>query len=136
MSMNRRIVPAAFLFALVASAVFAADDVKIVVGPNYLVSHDGDTPHCEMMIAANPLDPKNLVAMSIVAARPDGGWACRTYATKDGGGTWRYSDFAEDVEYGGGDPQVVFTPNGTAISLSLTYGSVSDDTGKPRGGMG
>jgi len=125
---------ASVLFAA-AAAVFAADDAKIVVGPNYLVSHDADVPHCEMMIAANPLDAKNLVAMSIVAARPNGGWACRTYATRDGGGTWRYSDFAEQVEWGGGDPQVVFTPNGTAISLSLAYGSVKDDTGKPRGGM-
>jgi hypothetical protein len=125
----------AFALVAVSVAVLAADDTKIVVGPNYLVSHDGDVPHCEMMIAANPLDPKNLVAMSIVAARPDGGWACRTYATRDGGGTWRYNDFAEQVEFGGGDPQVVFTPNGTAISLSLAFGSVKDETGKPRGGM-
>ena len=132
---NRRRIALAALLVLVASAALAADDVKVTVGPNYLVSHDGDVPHCEMMIAANPLDPKNLVAMSIVAARPNGGWACRTYATKDGGGTWRYNDFAEQVEWGGGDPQVVFTPSGTAVSLSLAFGSVKDDTGKPRGGM-
>jgi hypothetical protein len=132
--MNRAIATTVVLL-LSAALVQAADDVKVVVGPNYLVSHDGDVPHCEMMIAANPLDARNLVAMSIVAARPNGGWACRTYATRDGGGTWRYSDFAEQTEYGGGDPQVVFTPNGTAIALSLAFGSVKDDTGKPRGGM-
>ena len=131
----RRVQAAAFVLLFAALAVYAADDVKIVVGPNYLVSHDADVPHCEMMIAANPLDWRNLVAMSIVAARPNGGWVCRTYATHDGGGTWRYSDFAEQVEFGGGDPQVVFTPNGTAISLSLAFGSVKDETGKPRGGM-
>jgi hypothetical protein len=120
---------------LVCSAALAADDVKIVVGPNYLVSQDGDFPHCEMMIAANPLNSRNLVAMSIVASRPGGGWACRTYATKDGGATWRMNDFAEQVEYGGGDPQVVFTPNGTAVALSLADGSVKDERDRPRGGM-
>jgi hypothetical protein len=113
-----------------------ADEVKIAVGPNYLVSHDGDVPHCEMMIAANPLDARNLVASSIVAARPTGGWACRAYATRDGGATWLPSDFPEQVEFGGADPEVAFTTNGTAIAISLTPGSVKDAAGQPRGGMG
>jgi hypothetical protein len=124
------------LSLIVSVSALAADDTKIVVGPNYLVSHDGDVPHCEMMVAANPLDARNLVASSIVAARPTGGWECRAYATRDGGATWLYSDFAEQVEFGGGDPQVVFTPSGTAIALSLTFGSVKDEKGEKRGGMG
>ena len=57
------------LSLVISMSALAADDVKIAVGPNYLVSHDGDVPHCEMMVAANPLDPRNLVASSIVAAR-------------------------------------------------------------------
>lgn len=117
---NRRAALAAALLLSVGPAAFGADDVRIVVGPNYLVSHDGDFPHCEMMIAGNPLDARNLVATSIAAGRPNGGWACRTYATKDGGGTWRSSDFAEQLEEGGADPQVVFTPNGTAVALALS----------------
>jgi hypothetical protein len=73
---NPRTALAAFLLLSVGPTAFGADDVKIVVGPNYLVSHDGDFPHCEMMIAANPLDARNLMATSIEAGRPNGGWAC------------------------------------------------------------
>jgi hypothetical protein len=35
--------------------------VKILIGPNILVSRDGDVPHDEFMIAANPGNPKNLL---------------------------------------------------------------------------
>jgi hypothetical protein len=123
------------IVVLLITAGSYAQDVKISVGPNYLVSRDGDVPHAETMIAANPQDPKNLIGASITAARPDGGWACRTYASRDGGATWRYSDFPDQMEYGGGDPQIVFTPDGTAMFLALSFGSVRDDTGKERGGM-
>jgi photosystem II stability/assembly factor-like uncharacterized protein len=129
----RRIAFLALLLMAVAGA--AAQEVKINVGPNYLVSRDGDVAHAETMIAANPQDPKNLIAASITATRPDGGWACRTYASRDGGATWRYSDFPEQVEFGGADPQIVFTPDGTAIFIGLTADSVRDDTGRKRGGM-
>ena len=126
----------AFAGALVIGSAFAvAQDVKISVGPNYLVSRDGDVPHAETMIAANPQNPKNLVGGAITATRADGGWACRAYTSMDGGATWRYNDFPEQVEFGGGDPQIVFTPDGTAVYLGLTFGSVKDDTGRERGGM-
>jgi hypothetical protein len=125
-----------FGIALLFCVALHAEDVKIAVGPNNLVSHDGDVPHCEMMIAVNPLDARNLVASSIVAARPTGSWEVRAYATRDGGATWLPSDFPEQVEFGGGDPEVAFTPSGTAIAVSLTFGSVKDATGQPRGGMG
>jgi hypothetical protein len=126
---------AAIGLSLLVSTLAPAQEVEISVGPNYLVSRDGDVPHAETMIAANPQDPRNLVGGAITAARPDGGWACRAYASFDGGATWRYSDFAEQVQYGGADPQVVFTPDGTAVFLGLTSGSVKDDTGRERGGM-
>src|SRR6266550_2135970 len=117
------------------AALASAQDVKITVGPNYLVSRDGDVPHAETMIAANPQSPKNLIGGAITATRADGGWACRAYASVDGGATWRFTDFPEQVEFGGGDPQIVFTPDGTAVFLGLTFGSVKDDTGRERGGM-
>lgn len=117
------------------AAFVAGQDVKINVGPNYLVSRDGDLPHAETMIAANPQNPKNIIGGAITATRADGGWACRAYASLDGGATWRFSDFPEQVEFGGGDPQIVFTPDGTAVFLALTFGSVKDDTGRERGGM-
>ena len=131
---RRGVALAAVLLAGVA-AVAGAQDVKISVGPNYLVSRDGDVPHAETMIAANPQNPRNLVGGAITATRPDGGWASRAYTSFDGGATWRYIDFPEQVQYGGADPQIVFTPDGTAVFIGLTFGSVRDDTGKERGGM-
>ena len=67
----------------------------------------------------------------ITAIRPDGGWACRTYASNDGGMSWRANEFAEQVEYGGGDPYTAFTPHGTAIFTALDF--AKDETGRPRG---
>lgn len=134
MNTGRIAVVAAAVVAAFA-ALAAAQDIKIVVGPNYLVSRDGDVPHAETMIASNPQNAKNLIAASITATRAKGGWACRTYASFDGGATWQFSDFPEQVEFSGADPQIVFTPDGTAVFLGLTFGSVHDDTGKERGGM-
>ncbi len=121
--------------ALFTTVSLLAQEPSIVVGPNYLVSRDGDVPHAEMMMAVNPLDPQNLVAASITATRPDGGWACRTYASRDGGATWRHRDFAEQVEFSGFDPQVVFTPRGDAIFAAISVHSIKDDEGKPRGSL-
>lgn len=125
----------ALICALGAATVVAAQESKIVAGANYLVSRDGDVPHAEMHIAVNPRDPQNLLATSITATRPEGGWACRTYASLDGGATWAWRDFPEQVRYGGLDPQVAFTPTGTALFLALSTYSVHDDDGKPRGGL-
>jgi hypothetical protein len=125
------------LTCLVMTApIFAAGPgPRIVVSPDYLVSRDGDIPHAEMHIAANPLDHRNLVGASIVGARPEGGWTNRLYVTHDGGTTWKWVDFPEQLEFGSGDPQVAFTPHGTALFIGLAFGSVRDENDKPRGGM-
>jgi hypothetical protein len=107
----------------VASVVGAAQQAatpRIVVGPNMLVSRDGDFPHIELIVAANPRNVKNLVGAAITYTRPNGGTACRTYATLDGGATWHASEFPEQLEWGGGDPYVAFTPQGTALFCALT----------------
>jgi hypothetical protein len=104
---------------------------RVLVGPNILVSRDGDVPHVELILAANPKNVKNLVGGAITATRPDGGWACRAYATADGGATWKASEFAEQVEWGGADPFVVFTPQGTAIYTALAF--KKDESGRTRG---
>ena len=122
-----------FLLAVELGA--AENSPQILIGPNLLVSRDGDIPHVEPILAINPRDPKNLLGAAITATRPEGGMACRTYSSLDGGATWRASDFPEQVEWGGGDPLVVFTPHGTAIFVSLARGSMTDDTGRKRGGM-
>ncbi|MBV8206318.1 MAG: exo-alpha-sialidase [Acidobacteria bacterium] len=92
----------------------------IQVGPNILVSRDGDLPHVELMVAANPRNPKQLVGAAITATQPAGGWACKTYASLDGGSVWLDTTIPEQVEWGGGDPQVAFTDDGAALFANLT----------------
>ena len=103
---------------------------RIVVGPDYLVSRDGDRPHVEVMAAANPKNPRNLLAGVITFTRPGGGAATKAYVSHDGGVVWEDIAFAEQKEMGGGDPQVAFTPAGTAIFATLALGP--DETGRTR----
>jgi hypothetical protein len=101
---------------------------KITVGPNILVSRDGDVPHVELIVATSPRTVKNLVGAAITATRPTGGWACRVYSSTDGGATWKAAELPEQVEWGGGDPQTAFTIQGTALMVALTMNK--SDTGK------
>ena len=52
--------------------------VRIAVGPNVLVSRDGDVSHVESAVAANPGDPLNLVATAITFTLPQGGYVNKT----------------------------------------------------------
>ena len=119
-----------FLAAALFPAVAPAQSTRIVVGPDFLVSRDGDVAHVETSVAANPRNPANIVGGSIVGGRPGGGFQCKTYASHDGGQTWLDRSFPELVRFGGGDPQVVFTPSGTAIFTCLAFGT--DHTGRTR----
>lgn len=103
---------------------------RIVITPDYLVSRDGDRPHVEIMAAANPRNPRNLLAGAITFTRPDGGTATKAYVTRDGGLVWSDVTFPEQKEMGGGDPQVAFTAAGTAIFATLATGP--DETGRTR----
>ncbi|MEO8430652.1 MAG: exo-alpha-sialidase [Acidobacteriota bacterium] len=116
--MTLRIALAAAL-GLAASAL-AAEGPRIVVGPNILVSRDGDVAHCETMIAANPRDPANLLGGSITLTRPDGSSANKPYVSFDGGSTWKDVVLPEEFENGGGDPQVGFGISGTAYFMGLS----------------
>jgi hypothetical protein len=89
------IAAAPYACALAAEAPVAASPSasRIVVGPNILVSRDGDVPHVELMVAASPKTSKNLLGGAITATRPNGGWACRTYSSTDGGSSWKASEF-------------------------------------------
>jgi hypothetical protein len=119
----------------VCSLAVAVENIgpRITVGPNTLASRDGDFPHVELILAANPRDAKNLVGGAITYTRPGGGMACRAYATDDGGATWHASEFAEQARWGGGDPYVAFTPHGTALYCALTL--KPDETGRVRAFM-
>lgn len=103
-----------------AAGALAADGPRILVGPNILVSRDGDIAHCETMIAANPRDPKNLLGGSITLSRADGSPANKAYVSHDGGATWKDISLPEEFETGGGDPQVGFGVTGTAYFMGLS----------------
>jgi hypothetical protein len=130
-----RLTSVAVLLALavgptVTAAAETTAEPRITVGPNILVSRDGDLPHVELILAANPKNAKNLVGGAITYTRPGGGFACRAYATTDGGAVWHASEFAEQVKWGGGDPYVAFTPHGTAIFTALAF--AEDEKGQSR----
>lgn len=109
----------------------AADSVtRIAVEPDYLVSRDGDVPHVEIMAAANPRDRRNLIAGAITYTRPEGGTATKVYASLDGGISWSDVSFAEQLRWGGADPQVAFSAAGTAIFATLA--SAPDESGRTR----
>jgi len=131
---TRRLLVGVFAMACGAAAAGAeTSSARIEVGPNILVSRDGDIAHCETMIAANPTDPKNLLGGSIVMIRPDGGAANKAYVSFDGGSTWTDVTFPEEMEHGGGDPQVGFGITGTAYFVGLSKGMNfyrSEDGGK------
>lgn len=128
--------PGPFAAALVALALASptsgaetasASTPRILVGPNILVSRDGDVPHVELMVAASPKTTMNLLGGAITFTRPDGGMACRAYASTDGGMTWKATEFSEQIERGGGDPQVAYTAQGTPLFIGLAF--VRDEKG-------
>ncbi len=130
---NASLVLAATILASALASPDVAPSPRVVVGPNILVSRDGDVAHCETMIAADPTDPKNLIGASITMTRPDGGAANKAYVSEDGGATWTDVSFPEEVEHGGGDPQVGFGANGTMFFVGLSNGMNfyrSEDHGK------
>ncbi len=110
---------------LAASAVAfgeAQGQVRIAVGPNVLVSRDGDVSHVESAVAANPSDPLNLVATAITFTLPQGGYVNKTYATFNGGFSWYDARLPEERDLGSIDPKVAFTPRGTALQVGLVQG--------------
>ncbi len=107
-----------------------ASRARVVVEPEFLATRDGDNAHVELHVAANPRRPRNLIGGAITHTRPDGSSATKVYATFDGGQTWTDTSFPEQIEHGGGDPQVAFTPAGTALFATLMTGP--DDTGRTR----
>ena len=101
-----------------------AQDVKILIGPNVLVSRATNMPRVELQIAANPKNSRNLIGTAISSEqdRED----CRVYTTLDGGSTWREISFLDLPLTGSGDPQVAFDANGTAYFTALGEVMASD----------
>src|SRR5215207_6852835 len=95
---------------------------RVLVGPNVLVSRDGDVPHVESHAASNPADPRNLVAAAITFTRAEGGYACKAYVSTDGGQSWTDVVFPEQTARGSFHPKVAFGPTGTAFHAALVSG--------------
>ena len=121
------------LLLCVFAAPISAEEARILVGPNILVSRDGDIPHTELIAAADPQNAKNLIAAGITPSSARGSWATKTYASVDGGVTWSHSSFPELHEAGALDPQVGYGPQGTAYFSAIRF--VKDEKGQDRAGL-
>lgn len=108
----------------------AAAKPRIIVEPDFQASRDGNNAHVEVHVAAHPRNSRNLVAGSITHTRPDGSSATKVYTSFDAGRTWSDIAFPEQNKHGGADPQVAFTPRGTALFTTLN--SAPDETGRSR----
>lgn len=111
----------------------AGAQARILAGPDVPASRDGAFPHVEPTLAAHPRDPEVLVGAAMTFPRPDEGVACRVYASRDGGSSWTVYEPEEHVDDGLGDPQVAFTPRGTALFACLTEGR--RESGRPRAAL-
>ena len=98
---------------------------SIIVGPNTLVSRNGDVAHVESHIAANPKDPNNLLGTAISFTSPAIGTETQVYVSFDGGWTWTDRYFEDQRRQGAWDPQVGFGVTGTAYLVTMTYRSDS-----------
>jgi len=121
-----------FILLGVLSMVTRVQAQRILVGPNVRVSRSSSLPRAEMEIAANPTNAKNLIGAAIVTELD--GDHCKTYASFDGGYTWRETTFAELPESGTGDPQIAFAPDGTAYFSAL--GEIRGPDGKKHFSVG
>ena len=117
-----RTVAAAFFAASAVAFGELQGQIRLAVGPNVLVSRDGDVSHVESAVAANPNDSLNLVATAITFTLPQGGYVNKTYATFDGGFSWYDARLPEERDLGSIDPKVAFTPSGTALQVGLVQG--------------
>src|SRR6202166_3551067 len=87
---------------------------RITVLPGVQISADDPaSQHLESWLAANPRDPLNLIAASMVLGEHD--WVA-AYASRDGGKSWvRATHGAAAGKYfDGGDPAVTFDAEGNA----------------------
>jgi hypothetical protein len=102
--------------ALVAGATLAGQEPRLVVGPNTRVSGESGTPYVEQMLAVNPVDPANLVGVSL---RVDSASTITVaVVSRDGGRTWHESPLPAC----GLDPWVAFRPSGEVLVSCLANG--------------
>jgi hypothetical protein len=91
---------------------------QIKVGTNVQVSKARENqPHQEVILAADPTNPRHLLAASMLQYPPSRTNKCIAYESRDGGGTWRIAlEPAHSIPSIGymSDPTVAFGPEGEA----------------------
>jgi BNR repeat protein len=106
----------------------AVEATRMTVGPNVLVSRDGNVPHVELIVAAHPTDPNVLLGGGIVVGELETHNA--SYVSGDGGNSWSARQFPDN---GGYDPLVAFGPSGTMYFVNPAglhlFVSRSEDNG-------
>lgn len=110
----------AALYVLLSEVTAGQEPPRIVVGPNVRVSGDTALPYVEPMIAANPVDPTNVVGVSMRIE--SAGVITVAVVSRDGGRTWSESP----VPSCGYDPWIGFLPSGVAVVSCLAQGGGPD----------
>lgn len=106
---------------IVFSGLTANAQSPIQVGKNVQVSIvRKDQPHYEVVLAADPKDPKKLLAGSMVIPKgpSDRMFDVSTYASFDGGATWQETGTVVNG-WQAGDPTCAYGPDGQAYLTAL-----------------
>jgi hypothetical protein len=99
---------------------WTAGPVRVVVGPNVLVTRDRLDPQYESIIAAHPTDP-NILLGGVGIMRGPAGDGIDLYISRDRGYTWTAGSLprGDDMKVLG-DPIVAITSLGTGIATAIT----------------
>ncbi len=127
-AMTSRTAALAGLGVFGAGLLFAApSDAPIRVGPNVLVSRQrADVAHNEIMLAADPQDPRRLLGCSMAFDPERNRVFTVVYASADGGASWTPTLETADYEFTG-DPACAFGKGGRAYYMALGW----KEDGKP-----
>jgi hypothetical protein len=99
---------------------------QIEVGENVQVSKVlAEYAHGEVLLAADPSDPKHLLGCSMVFLSDVNAVSTAVYASTDGGASWSRTLQPREFE-NSGDPACTFGPGGTAYYVDMSTRSGSD----------
>src|SRR5437867_1626289 len=92
--------------ALCLATRVSAQAPRIIIGPNVLVSHDGNIAHAEVHVAAHPTDAQRLIGMATTIRDAGSKVWLELSASADGGLGWKGPVPTHLMGKGGGDPMV------------------------------
>lgn len=121
-SWTRIAVGCAIASGLAVSVATAQDSSPIHVGRNVQVSvAHRETPHYETLLAADPSNPRRLMACSMYEVQQPSSseYATIVYLSTDGGASWRPTLTVRSGGYGSGDPACAFGTGGDAYFAEL-----------------